>query len=116
MEGANNVVHSMEALSANNDVLHKRTSSSLNMTNKIDMQVGNVAGLISEVVTLTNGSVTHAKTSSEQLADVVKSTTEMAQLSAEVEKILINFRDEFCGKVRYYSIEPFYCYFSPIVI
>ena len=95
MEGANNVVHSMEALSANNDVLQERTSSSLDMTNKIDMQVGNVAGLISEVVTLTNGSVTHAKTSSQQLADVVKSTTEMAQLSAEVEKILINFKDEF---------------------
>lgn len=95
IEGANNVVHSMEELAANNNVLHDKTSSSLDMTNKIDMQVGNVAGLISEVVTLTNGSVTHAKTSSDQLADVVKSTTEMAELSAEVEKILKEFKEEF---------------------
>lgn len=95
IEGANNVVHSMEELTANNDVLHDKTSSSLDMTNKIDMQVGNVAELISEVVTLTNGSVEHAKTSSKQLADVVKSTTEMAELSAEVEEILKDFKEEF---------------------
>ncbi len=95
IDGANNVVRSMEELATNNDVLQDRTSSSLDMTNKIDRQVENVAGLISEVVTLTNGSVEHAKTSSEQLEDVVKSTTEMEQLSAEVEKILVNFKDEF---------------------
>jgi len=95
IEGANNVVHSMEELTANNDVLHEKTNSSLDMTNKIDNQVGNVANLISEVVTLTNGSVEHAKMSSEQLADVVKSTTQMAELSAEVETILKNFKDEF---------------------
>ncbi len=95
IEGANNVVHSMEELTANNDVLHDKTSSSLDMTNKIDNQVGNVANLISEVVTLTNGSVEHAKTSSKQLSDVVESTTQMAELSAEVETILKNFKDEF---------------------
>jgi len=95
IEGANNVVHSMEELTANNDVLHDRTTSSLDMTNKIDHQVENVAELISEVVSLTDGSVAHAKTSSKQLADAVKSTTEMAELSAEVEKILINFKEEF---------------------
>lgn len=95
IEGANNVVHSMEELTANNDVLHDKTNSSLDMTNKIDNQVGNVADLISEVVTLTNGSVEHAKMSSEQLSDVVKSTTQMAELSAEVETILKNFKDEF---------------------
>ena len=95
IEGANNVVHSMEELNENNNVLHDRTNSSLDMTNKIDMQVSNVAGLISEVVTLTDGSVSHAKTSSKQLADVVKSTNEMAELSAEVEKILKDFKEEF---------------------
>lgn len=95
IEGANNVVHSMEELTANNDILHEKTNSSLDMTNKIDNQVGNVANLISEVVTLTNGSMEHAKMSSEQLSDVVKSTTQMAELSAEVETILKNFKDEF---------------------
>lgn len=95
VEGANNVVRSMEQLALNNNVLHDKTQSSLDMTNKIDMQVGNVAGLISEVVTLTNGSMEHAQISSVQLADVVRSTTEMAQLSAEVERILSDFRNEF---------------------
>lgn len=95
IEGANNVVRSMEELTSNNDVLYEKTNSSLDMTNKIDNQVGNVANLISEVVTLTNGSVEHAKMSSEQLSDVVKSTTQMAELSAEVETILKNFKDEF---------------------
>ena len=95
MEGADNVVRSMEALSDNNRVLQEKTNSSLDMTNKIDMQVQNVAGLISEVVGLTNGSVEHAKVSADQLAEVVQSTEEMAALSAEVERILENFQNEF---------------------
>lgn len=95
MEGADNVVHSMGELFSKNAVLQDKTNSSLNMTNKIDMQVENVAGLISEVVTLTNGSVEHAQVSARQLSDVVKSTEEMAELSAEVEKILVNFQNEF---------------------
>ena len=95
IEGANNVVRSMEGLNANNMVLSDKTNSSLDMTKTIDMQVNNVAGLISDVVTLTDGSVEHAKTSLSQLEDVVKSTTEMAELSADVDKILKNFKDEF---------------------
>lgn len=95
MQGADAVVHGMEDLTNNSIVLQDRTNSSLDMTNKIDMQVGNVAELISEVVDLTNGSVTHAKTSYEQLTEVVKSTTEMAELSSEVETILQDFKDEF---------------------
>lgn len=95
IEGANNVVRSMEGLTANNMVLSDKTNSSLDMTKTIDMQVSNVAGLISDVVTLTDGSVAHARTSSEQLEDVVKSTTEMAELSAEVDKILKDFKEEF---------------------
>ena len=95
IEGANNVVRSMEGLTANNQVLSDKTNSSLDMTKTIDMQVGNVAGLISDVVTLTDGSVEHARTSSAQLEDVVKSTREMAELSAEVDKILKVFKEEF---------------------
>lgn len=95
IEGANNVVRSMEGLNANNMVLSDKTSSSLDMTKTIDMQVSNVAGLISDVVTLTEGSVEYARASLSQLEDVVKSTTEMAELSAEVDKILKDFKEEF---------------------
>ena len=95
IEGADNVVRSMEELNANNMVLSDKTSSSLDMTKTIDMQVSNVAGLISDVVTLTDGSVEHARASLSQLEDVVKSTTEMAELSAEVDKILKDFKEEF---------------------
>lgn len=95
IEGANNVVHSMEGLAANNLVLSDKTNSSLDMTRSIDQQVGNVAGLISDVVTLTDGSVEHARISSSQLEDVVQSTREMAELSAEVDKILKVFKEEF---------------------
>ena len=95
IEGTNNVVRSMADLTSNNDVLQDRTNSSLEMTNKINNQVENVAGLIDEMVGLMNESVSHAQTSSTQLEDVVKSTNEMEQLSAEVEKILKDFKDEF---------------------
>ena len=36
----------------------------------------------------------NAKTSSKELADVVESTTQVAELSAEVEKILVDFKEE----------------------
>ena len=95
IEGTNNVVRSMQDLTSNNEVLQDRTNSSLDMTNKINNQVENVAGLIDEMVGLMNESVSHAQTSSAQLADVVKSTNEMEQLSSEVEKILKDFKEEF---------------------
>lgn len=94
-EGANNVVNSMVDLAGNNNVLRQHTDSSLEMTEKINMQVKNVAGLIQEMVTLTEESVSHAKTSSTELASAVSSTNEMAQLSAEVEKILQEFTSQF---------------------
>ena len=94
-EGANNVVRSMEDLSANNTVLHDKTDSSLDMTQKINHQVENVAGLIQEMVVLMEGSVSNAQASTQELADVVASTNEMAQLSAEVETILKEFKKEF---------------------
>lgn len=94
-EGANNVVNSMDELSSNNTVLQDKTESSLDMTQKINEQVENVAGLIQEMVTIMDESETNAKTSSKQLADVVDSTNKMAQLSVEVEQILNEFKKEF---------------------
>ncbi len=94
-QSANSVVDSMLDLSANNEVLQDRTNSSLEMTRTINHQVGNAATLIQEIVGLMQQSVTHAKDSSEQLDTVVQMTTEMAELSAEVEQILKEFRNEF---------------------
>lgn len=89
------VVTNMEQLTQNNEVLQEKTDSSLDMTNKISEQVTNVASLVQEMVTLVEESVSHAHTSSNQLADVVSSTQEMAQLSTEVEQILQDFKAEF---------------------
>lgn len=94
-DSADNVVSNMEQLTQNNAVLFEKTSSSLDMTNKINLQVENVAGLVQEMVDLVEESVNHAQISSGQLADVVNSTNEMAQLSTEVEQILRDFRSEF---------------------
>ncbi len=94
-QGANYVVSSMEELAENNCILQERTDSSLDMTQKINNQVENVAGLIQEMVTLMQQSVEHARTSSAQLENVVNSTNTMAQLSEEVEQILADFKKEF---------------------
>lgn len=94
-ESADNVVSNMENLTANNTALQERTDSSMEMTGKINTQVQNVAGLIQEMVTLMEQSVGNAKTSSQQLTNVVASTKEMAQLSSEVEKILKEFQAQF---------------------
>lgn len=94
-ESADIVVNSMEQLNQNNGVLKEKTDSSLDMTNEINIQVQNVAAMIQEMVTLVDESVTDAETSSRQLSDVVQSTNEMAALSAEVEQILGDFRNEF---------------------
>ena len=98
-QGANYVVEGMEQLTENNMILQQRTDSSMEMTQTIDTQVVNVAALIQEMVTLMEESVTHAQTSAQQLADVVESTNTMAELSADVEKILVEFKQEF-GMVK----------------
>lgn len=98
-QGANYVVEGMEQLTENNMVLQQKTDSSMEMTQTIDTQVVNVAALIQEMVTLMEESVTHAQTSAQQLADVVESTNTMAELSADVEKILTEFKQEF-GMVK----------------
>lgn len=94
-DSANNVVGSMNELAANNDVLSEKTDSSLNMTNTINTQVENVAGLIEEMVVLMNQSSSNAQESTKQLADVVDYAHEMADLSSEVGKILEEFQTEF---------------------
>lgn len=94
-EGANNVVHDMQELSDNNEVLNDRTMSSMEMTTVIDNQVKNVEELMEQVVGLIGASVEHANKSSEELGEVVDTTNKMANLSAEIEKILVEFKAEF---------------------
>lgn len=93
--GAENVVSDMQELSKDNGVLNDRTMSSMEMTNVIDTQVTNVAALMEQVVTTIEASVEHAHISSEELAEVVETTNKMAVLSAEVEKVLGEFKTEF---------------------
>lgn len=93
--GAEAVVIDMHELSNDNNVLNDRTMSSVEMTTVIDTQVTNVAGLMEQVVTLIEASVEHANISSDELSEVVETTNKMAALSAEVEKILGEFKEEF---------------------
>ncbi len=94
-QGANDVVKGMDELATNNDILQEKTVSSMEMTKTIDHQVDNVATLIQRMVSLMEESVSHAQTSTKQLADVMESTNTMAALSADVETILAEFKQEF---------------------
>ncbi len=94
-QGASSVVQSMEELSINNDTLHSKTKSSIDMTTDINTQVQNVSHMITQIVNLIQKSSSHAAASSSELADVVETTGTMARLSTEVEKILKEFRSEF---------------------
>ena len=93
--GADEVVKDMRVLSDNNNVLNEKTVSSVDMTNVIDDQVRNVAGLMEQVVELINASVEHADTSAKDLVEVVDTTSKMSELSKEVENILADFKEEF---------------------
>lgn len=94
-EGAKNVVNCMQDLSQNNDVLHDKTNSSINMTEKIRNQVENVASMIEQMGSLISESVNHTDTSAKELTEVVETTNEMSQLSNEVDKILREFKEDF---------------------
>ncbi len=94
-QGANDVVKDMRELSDNNNILNDKTMSSMEMTTVIDTQVKNVAELMEQVVNLIEASVEHADTSSKDLVEVVETTNKMAELSAEVEKVLVEFKEEF---------------------
>lgn len=94
-EGAGNVVNSMNELSDNNTVLYQKTMSSMDMTTDINTQVQNVANLVEQMLQLVQESVSHAQQSSKELDGVVESANTMAELSAEVERILGEFKKEF---------------------
>lgn len=94
-EGANNVVQSMEELAGNNEILNDRVESSMDMTENIDSQVVHVSQLTDRIVNIINGAVEHAENSSTELASVVQSTNMMAELSADVEQILKEFKEKF---------------------
>lgn len=93
--GAEVVVSDMRELANENDILNDKTMSSMDMTTAIDMQVSDVAERMEQVVALIEASVEHANTSSEELVEVVETTNKMAVLSAEVEKVLNEFKQEF---------------------
>ena len=93
--GAENVVTDMHDLSQDNEKLNDSTVSSMEMTSAIDTQVADVASLMEKVVALIGASIEHAKLSSGELAEVVETTNKMAELSAEVEVVLNEFKEEF---------------------
>lgn len=92
---ANTVVNNMEELTGQNAVLSEKTDSSINMTSDIQKQVENIAAMISQMVLLVNETNTHAGDSSRELAEVVKSTHTMADLSNDVSRIVKEFSEEF---------------------
>lgn len=94
-QGASTVVTGMSELSRNNDVLHDKTMSSMDMTTSITNQVQNVVSLTEQMVVLIQESVEHANISSNELKGVVDTTNKMAQLSSEVETVLKEFKTEF---------------------
>ena len=93
--GASDVVEGMQELSNDNGALNDRTMSSMEMTTVIESQMTNVAQLMGQVVNLIEASVEHANTSSVELVGVVDITNKMADLSAQVETVLGDFKDEF---------------------
>jgi len=94
-DSADGVAQNMVDLTENNGVLQDKAEFMLNTIDTINGQVGNAANLVQEIDVLMQQSVSRAKLSSEQLEDVVKTTTEMADLSKEVESILKEFKEEF---------------------
>lgn len=94
-EGAGVVVESMEDLVAKSNVLSQKIDSSLNMSEAIDNQVADVAELVDHIVELSEKSTTQATDSSKELENAVIATNKMAQLSADVEVILNDFKNHF---------------------
>lgn len=94
-DSADEVVDHMIRLNDNNAILRDKTDSSLALTQSVNEQVENAAGLIQEMVGLMQQSATSAQDSSEQLETVVISTKEMAELSEEVEQNLVEFKANF---------------------
>jgi len=89
------VVDTMEDLARENEVLSGRIDSSMAMTEDIDNQVENVAGLVARIVELSDKSAQQAGNSYKELENAVEFTNTMAQVSAEVEVVLREFRNHF---------------------
>ena len=93
--GSGIVVQSLDKLQENNDNLQRSTNSSNEMTSDIHAQVNHVAEMIDQMVELTNTSGQHAKTSSADLENLIRTTNTMAELSGEIEHTLQNFKSDF---------------------
>ena len=94
-ESAQDVVNSMEDLTDKSQVLSEKIDSSMEMTEDIDNQVSNVAGLVGHMVEISKKSAEHAGSSYTELKSVVETTNVMAKLSSEAEVILKEFRNQF---------------------
>lgn len=94
-ESSSVVVGSMEELADKNSMLSDKIDSSMAMTEDIEQQVENVAGLVARIVEISEKSTKQADDSSKQLEGAVRATTEMAKLSSEVEGVLKDFRNHF---------------------
>ena len=93
--GSDIVLNGMDKLTDNNYKLNEHTTSSMDMTTKINAQIENVALMIDNMVSLTNETINHAKTSSCDLKSLLESAETMSTLSNDVENILHEFSAEF---------------------
>lgn len=94
-QGARLVVEHMDDLSQNNELLRDKTLSSIDMTSDIKTQVENVVALIGQMNDLIRESNEHSGAGSSALMDVSLTTNTLADISANLEQILNNFRREF---------------------
>ena len=94
-DGAGIVVESMEDLVVKSNILSEKIDSSMSMSEDIDHQVADVAELVDHIVELSEKSTTQAKESTKELENAVIATNKMAQLSADVEIVLNDFKNHF---------------------
>jgi len=98
-QSADEVVHDMDDLFGENQMLNERIGATMKMSENIDDQVVHVAGLVEQIVEISEKSVVQADESTRELEEAVESTYSMAKLSEEVDGILREFRDHF-NKVK----------------
>ena len=98
-EDAGVVVDTMESLVERSRELGQSIDSSMEMSQDIENQVGNVADLVEHIVELSDKSADHAHSSVRELENAVEATNTMARLSADIEVILEEFKNQF-GKVK----------------
>ena len=94
-DGAGIVVESMEDLVEKSNLLSQKIDSSMSMSEDIDHQVADVAELIDRIVELSEKSTSQANESNRELENAVLATNKMAQLSADVEVVLNEFKNHF---------------------